>query len=295
MSGMADLITHLKTGATTTCRTWSVTRRDGKVYGFTDHDLDLEFEGVIFKANSGLTAGTLQKTTGFAVDNTEVVGALSDAAISEVDLRAGRFDGAEVVNWLVNWKNSEQRSLRFRGNFGEIRLSNGSFTVELRGLTELLNQSRGRVYQPACPAVLGDKECRIDLSLPTRSVETVIKQIGKPTEYFVPSQPEFAERWFELGRVRIKSGRAEGMIAVVHSDLERDGFRRIELLTEFDLLPEIGDAIQIQAGCDKAAVTCRGKFNNFVNFRGFPHVPSSDWIASYPVASQKNDGGSRQK
>ena len=60
-----DLLAHLKTGATTTCQAWQVTRQDGKSYGFTDHDLDLEFDGIIFKANSGLTAGALQKSTGF--------------------------------------------------------------------------------------------------------------------------------------------------------------------------------------------------------------------------------------
>ena len=90
MDAKAELISHLATGATTTCRAWAVTRRDGKSYGFTDHDLDLEFDGALFKANSGLTAGALQRTTGLAVDNTEVVGSLSDAAISETDLLAER-------------------------------------------------------------------------------------------------------------------------------------------------------------------------------------------------------------
>jgi uncharacterized phage protein (TIGR02218 family) len=295
MTAKSELIAHLKTGATTTCRAWAVTRRDGLVYGFTDHDRDLSFDGISFKANSGLTAGALQQTTGLAVDNTEVIGSLRDDAISETDLLSGRFDGADVVTWLVNWRNTDQRSIRFRGRFGEIRLSGGSFRVELRGLTDQLNQARGRVYQAACPAVLGDQECQVDLSLPSLSVETVIKRIGRSGEYFLPSQPGFDDRWFDFGRVRIQTGAAEGMIAVVRRDAEKDGFRRIELMADFDLLPEVGDAILLYAGCDKQANTCRVKFNNFMNFRGFPHVPSSDWMASYPVSTQVNDGSSRLK
>ena len=295
MSAKTELISHLQTGTTTTCHTWQVKRKDGRAFGFTDHDMDLTFDGILFKANSGLTAGALQQTTGLAVDNTEVIGSLNDAAISETDLLAGRFDGAEVVTWLVNWQNPDQRMIRFRGTFGEINLSNGSFRVELRGLTEALNQSRGRVFQATCSAVVGDGECRFDLGQPNFMVETAIKKTGKKGEYFLPSQQGFPDRWFEWGRARVVSGPAQGLIAVVRFDQEAGGFRRIELMVDFDLVPEVGDLVLLQAGCDKTATTCRTKFNNHLNFRGFPHIPSSDWIASYPVSSQKNDGGSRLK
>lgn len=295
MSAKSELIAHLETGATTACRAWKVTRRDGLAYGFTDHDMDLEFDGIQFKANSGLTAGALQQSTGLAVDNTEVIGSLSDAVISETDLLVGRFDGAEVVTWLVNWQNVDQRVIRFRGTFGEIQLSNGTFRVELRGLTETLNQARGRVYQPTCPAVLGDGECRIDLSQPVFSVQVAIKSIGTSGDYFLPSQQGFPDRWFEWGRARMMSGPAEGLVAMIRLDQEVGPLRRIVLMVGFGLAPEIGDTILLQAGCDKLATTCRAKFSNFLNFRGFPHVPGTDWMASYPVSTQKNDGGSRLK
>ena len=295
MSINPELVAHLQTGATTTCRAWRVTRRDGKVFGFTDHDMDLEFEGTLFKADSGLTAGALQKSTGFSVDNTEVTGSLSDAAISESDLTVGRFDGAEVVIWLLNWRDVEQRTIRFRGTFGEIRVANGTFRVELRGLTDTLSQTRGRVYHPACSAILGDKECRFDLNQAEFTIDAVIKKIGKKGEYFLPSQDGIPDRWFEWGRVRVLTGVAEGLLAVVRVDQNSGDFRRIELMVDFELAPEPGDEIQLQAGCDKMAGTCRTKFSNFLNFRGFPHIPGNDWMASYPISTQRNDGGSRLK
>lgn len=114
------LFAHLATGSTTTCRAWKVLRRDGVAYGFTDHDRDLSFDAMVFKASSGMTARALQAATGLAVDNSEAVGALSDAAITEADLMAGRFDGAEVRSWLVNWQDVDQRIALFHGSFGEI-------------------------------------------------------------------------------------------------------------------------------------------------------------------------------
>lgn len=295
MSAKDELIAHLATGATTTCRAWQVTRKDGKIFGFTDHDRELAFEGTQFKADSGLTASSLQQSTGMAVDNTEVVGALSNNAISEIDIKAGRFDGARVVIWLVNWQNVEEKIVRFRGTFGEIQWSDGQFRVELRGLTEGLNQTRGRVYQATCPAILGDSECRIVLDQPAYSLETTIKRIGKRGEYFLPSQLAFSDRWFELGRVQLLSGIAEGLVAAIRIDQEDQGYRRIELMADFEIAPEVGDSILLRAGCDKLAATCRTKFGNFLNFRGFPHVPGTDWMASYPVATQVNNGSSRFK
>ena len=53
-----------------------------------------------------------------------------------------------------------------------------------------------------------------------------------------------------------------------------------------------GDLVRLEAGCDKRAVTCRDKFSNFMNFRGFPHVSGEDWLVSYPVQGGAHDGGS---
>ena len=295
MSRKDALIAHLKTGAATTCNVWLVVRKDGKTFGFTDHDNDLEFDEVTFKANTGLTAGAVQMSTGMSVDNTEVSGALTDDGITESDLAAGRFDGAMVTTWLVNWKNLDERTIRFRGSFGEIQRSSGAFKVELRGLSEGLNQQKGRIYQPNCCAILGDDECRFDLNQPGYSMEATIVSLAGRGEYHFQNQSNFPPKWFERGGATIITGRAKGIRGVVKFDREIEALRAITFWVDFDLSPEIGDLIKFEAGCDKLADTCRSKFANFLNFRGFPDIPGTDWVASYPVANQRNDGGSWQK
>ena len=116
---------HLATGVTGVARCWRLTRRDGVVHGFTDHDRDLGFDGTIFLAGTGLSAAALSQSTGLAVDNSEAVGALSDVSVTEADIVAGRFDGAEVEAWLVEWANPENRVMQFRGSIGEISRSGG--------------------------------------------------------------------------------------------------------------------------------------------------------------------------
>ena len=292
MAGAAGLFAHLATGATTVCRAWAVARRDGVVYGFTDHDRDFAFDGISFLASTGLTARALQQTTGLSVDNTEALGALSDASVTEADLLAGRFDGAEVRAWLVNWAALDDRILQFRGTFGEVSRGGGAFQAELRGLTEGLNQPQGQTYQRSCAAVLGDGKCRFDLSLPGYFAELPVEAVFEQRVFRFASFAGFDDRWFERGRVVGISGVAKGLIGVVKNDRISGIGREIELWQSLGSDLVAGDVIRIEAGCDKRATTCRVKFGNFANFRGFPHIPGEDWLTSYPVSSRANQGRS---
>lgn len=292
MSGRDDLLAHLATGTTTVCQCWAVTRRDGVQLGFTDHDRDLVIDGLTYKAASGMTARALQQSTGLAVDNTEAVGALNDASVSEADLLAGRFDGAEVLNLMVNWQDVSQCIVQFRGFFGEVTRSAGGFKAELRGLSEALNQVQGLAYQKTCPAVLGDNGCKFDLNQTGFSAEVAIAAIDSPGVYRIAALTGIVEGWFNRGRVRVLTGAAAGIVGVVKFDKVEVTSRRLELWVDFARAPAVGDTIRLEAGCDKVARTCQGKFNNFINFRGFPHIPGEDWLTSYPVSGKNNDGGS---
>ena len=45
------------------------------------------------------------------------------------------------------------------------------------------------------------------------------------------------------------------------------------------------------AGCDKTFATCKAKFDNALNFRGFPHLPGNDAAYAYVVDGGVFDGG----
>lgn len=283
---------HLASGNTTTCRAWMLVRRDGTTYGFTDHDLDLTFEGVTFKADTGLTAQALEQTTGLSVDNTETLGALSSIAVSETDIEAGRFDGATVKAWLVNWANTDERAVQFNGKLGEITRVAGGFRAELRGLTELLNTPQGRVYHAACSAVLGGTGCNVDLSAAGYSTEVTVETVTDAQEFTFAALTEFDDRWFERGRLVVLSGEAAGLVGVIKNDRLTNDARTVQLWAPIRGAIAVGDTIRLEAGCDKRAETCRLKFDNFNNFRGFPHIPGDDWVTTYPSSSDDNDGAS---
>jgi uncharacterized phage protein (TIGR02218 family) len=289
-SGLFD---HLAEGTTTVARAWRVTRKDGRVFGFTDHDRDLMIGGVMHRAGSGLTARALQMTTGLSVDNTEVAGLLSDLALREEDLAAGRFDGAVVEAFLVDWSDPTVFQPIFRGTIGEVGWQGASFRAELRGVSEALNQPIGYAYTRQCSAVLGDARCRFDLLQPGYFADRVLETIEEAGRILSFSGfTGFEDRWFEGGRLEVRSGAAEGLSAMIKVDRLAGGIRRIELWQSIRAPMQAGDEVRLLAGCDRTAATCRSKFANFLNFRGFPHIPGDDWITSYPRPGQPADGGS---
>ncbi len=158
------LAAHLDGEATTTCHCWRVTRRDGPVLGFTDHDHDLAFDDTVFQAATGFAASEAVGMSGLAASADEVSGGFSSAAISEEDLAAGRFDGARVELFLVNWAAPDENQLLNMREIGEVVRAGGQFRAELRSIAHRLSQPQGRVYNRRCDASLGDLRCGLDLA-----------------------------------------------------------------------------------------------------------------------------------
>lgn len=289
-----QLQARLDGGATTLCRCWRVDRRDGLTLGFTDHDRDLEFDGLLFRAGSGMNASALQTAAGLSVDNAQASGALSHAAISEVDVAGGRYDNARIRHWLVDWSRPDLRLLMFAGTFGEIRRLDRVFEVELRGLAEPLNRPVGRSILRTCDRRLGDARCGFETGAPGFSGEGTVIEGGAPGSLLALGLVGFAEGWFTHGILTWLSGNNVGDDLAIKLDRVRPAGRELWLWQAPGFPVSAGDRFRVVAGCDKSAATCREKFGNLLNFRGFPHLPGDDWVTAYPTDGAVHDGSSQQ-
>jgi uncharacterized phage protein (TIGR02218 family) len=281
---------HLESGETTLCLCWRLTRKDGAALGFTDHDRTLAFEGTEFAPLSGFDAGAASARLGAEVDTSEVAGLLDDERITTRDLELGRYESAVIETYLVNWQDPTQRHLRCRDTIGEITERDGVFRAELRSPHAVLNQVNGRVYQRGCDADLGDGRCGIDLSDPERHrVATVTTVLGG--HYLrVAGLEDRPESWSVHGRAEWLTGERAGLVDRIAQQDRDDGGDTIA--TDADLLGSVapGDTVRIFEGCDRSFSTCRNRFANAVNFRGFPHIPGGDFILRYPREGSRFDG-----
>lgn len=277
-------------GATTLATCWIIRRRDGEALGFTDHDRRLAIDGVDCAPQAGLSPSEVSVQFGMNVDTTDVAGALSDDTLREADLAAGRFDAATIDTWLVDWSEPDLHVLLGRALLGEVTREGAAFKAELRSITDALAQESGRVMAAHCSADLGDARCKVALASSTFTGAGQVGALIATSAFTVTGLEAFSPGWFTAGRLVWTSGAnlTLGSEVKLH---EADGVVRISL---WQAMPEPiapGDAFTISAGCDKRFATCRDRFGNAANFRGFPHIPGNDFLMHYPVNGEPGNTG----
>ncbi|HQZ12749.1 MAG TPA: DUF2163 domain-containing protein [Devosia sp.] len=281
---------HVESGATTLATCWRIERGDGVVLGFTDHDVGLAFGGVTFEPAHGLDGGEAAQKLGPQVDTSEVVGVLHSAAIAEADILLGRYDGALVETWRVNWRDVGVRHLVRRASIGEIVREDGVFRAELRSGQHALNQPKGRVYQGLCDAVLGDARCGVDLGDPAFRASASVIEVRDRFRLAVDGLEGFEAGWFALGGAEWANGKRAVLVDRVVSHTRIGGVDVLGFAQPVGDWVVAGDDFVVTAGCDRRFATCRTKFENGVSFRGFPHIPGSDFVLRYPRPGDALDG-----
>jgi uncharacterized phage protein (TIGR02218 family) len=280
---------HLDGGATTLCWCWKLVRGDGAVQGFTDHDRDLAFGGTLYQAASGFTASEVQSSLGLSVDNLALAGALSAATLNEADLAAGLYDNAALEIWRVNWADAAQRVLMRSGSLGEVTRSGGAFSAEIRGLAQALNQPVGRAFGPLCDAELGDARCGLAITAAAGVVVTAVDS----RRFTVSGLDAFASADLTGGVMAFTSGANAGRGGEIKRHGASGGIVSIELWQSLSEAVAVDDGFTVTPGCDKTFSTCRARFANAANFRGFPYMPGNDAVLATPATGQVLNGQSR--
>ena len=285
----SSLRVHLQEEGTTLCFCWKLTRRDGQVLGFTDHDTALVVAGTRYEARSGFTASALESSVGLSVDNMEAYGALRSGGLEETKLSAGFYDNAAVEIYRVNWADTRQYVLLKKGSLGEVRRTQDSFVAEVRSLAQNLNQPSGRLFQYACDADLGDARCGVNLNASRWRGKGFVSKVVSENTIEVSGLSAFEEGWFTHGSASF-SGRS-GFLYEVRKHLKSGANAVLKFWEAPQQTP--GTAFEVRAGCDKQFFTCHHRFNNRHNYRGFPHMPGNDFVQAYARRDMINDGGSR--
>ncbi len=269
-----ELAERLASPVTSLVLCWRIVRLDGVAMGFTSHDRDLVIDGMTYRAAPGLLSSAVALSDGLEADTMEMSGALSAAGLTGAELSAGRYDGARLRLFMVDWERPDIGMLPLsRGTLGNVAQSDQAFTVELRGPAEVLEQPVLELTSPECRAMLGDRRCRVDLIPLSR--ETSIAAATDDSVTVTQAAPG-SDR-YGYGRLRVLDGPAAGLDAAIASSAGLV----MTLRQPLAVMPAIGDRVMIREGCDKRFATCRARFGNGDNFRGEPHLPGADLLTRY--------------
>lgn len=277
----ADLLAHLQGETTTLCTLWRLTRRDGTVLGFTDHDTDLNVSAIVYAAATGYTRSAITSNSTLAVDNLDIEGLLASGAIDADDIRAGLYDWAELLVSLVNYANVSQGTIILRrGTLGEFTLRNGVFVTELRGLSQSLARNFISVYTADCRADLGDSLCKVNMASHTETGDVTGSITTQRRVFNAAITGSRPAGYFNGGLLTWTGGANLGSAQEVKT--VASGTVTLYLPSGEDIA--LTDTFSIQAGCDKSHTTCHTKFANIANNRSFPFIPGADQIRKVPDA-----------
>ena len=262
---------------TTSCYAWRLERMDGVTLGFVSHDRDLVIDNLLYRAAPGMVPSTIALSDSLEMDSVDIEGVMTDQAIAEQDLVAGRWNGARLHIYLVNWESPEDEPLHLiSGEFGEITRAGDAFQVEMLGSTSFLDEAIAPLTSPTCRARLGDRSCKVSLTAHQSEVE--VAELTDMEIIFSDLQGQAGQ--YIYGELRWLSGTNRGLSFAIISG-EGESIRLADQPTQ---PVSIGDRALLTAGCDKNFATCRDRFQNSINFRGEPYLPGNDLLTRYPGA-----------
>lgn len=256
---------------------WRIDRRDGVTIGLTGHDHDLWIDGLHYRAAPGLTPSAILRGDGLDADLMEASGALTSEAIGEHDLLGGRWDGARVSAFAVDWADRTASVPLGEGTIGAVQLGEGGFSAELRGIGASLDRPVAEETSPDCRATLGDRRCRVAMA-GRRRFARVTGWDGAVMLTLDTAEP--SANAYGQGRLVWFGGANAGLETVI----ARSDGKEIWLSAAPSFAIEGRPLIELVEGCDKRLDTCLSRFGNVVNFRGEPFLPGIDLLTRYPGA-----------
>lgn len=254
---------------------WLLHRADGVALGFTSHDRDVAIDGLVLRSSPGMAPTTITESLGLEYDGLELKAALTADAISNNDLMAGRWDGAQLQVFLFDWTDPDagMRPLA-HGELGAVSLGDEGFTAELIGPTRQLDKAVVPATSPGCRARFCDAACglsgarfqHIGLVLADGAIVTCDGEWPVPADNLVHG----SLRW--LG----------GANCGLTSDIIAASDTHVELAQAPYFAVEMPVRVALFEGCDKRLGTCATRFGNVLNFRGEPYLPGNDLLTRFP-------------
>lgn len=263
---------------------WKITRVDGTVYRFTSHDRRLLFRGEAYTPCGSLSSSALQLSAELgSTDNVDLSGLIFPGGVTEADLWAGKFTGAEVEIWRASWAGAGARLIA-AGTCGSLQIEDTSYKFEIVTAGEKLTQRPIlRPVMPTCRWQTYSTECTVveadftETGAVTGVTDENLFQMSRRRVFTDTSRVEAAD-YFTLGKLTWTSGNNNG----ISVDVKDFGSGQFILAGPMPRDIEIGDTYSVTAGDDQTAETCDTKFNNKINFGGFEHLRGSDDLNKRP-------------
>lgn len=259
---------------TTAAFNWILQRPDGVGFATTSHDRRQLLGSMTLDADMDLRPSELLVTDQMYGSHLGLDGGLSSPALTADDLVAGRWNGSTVQLLASDWMQDGEAIPLCDGELGRVAVDGGKLSMSVDILPAATRRPPCIQTSPECRAVLGDRQCRIDMRKRSMRVH-VLAADGETLTIDVEGGERFA-----MGRLRWISGANCGLEQII---LSTSGSTLILQSSPVHMARQ-GDRAILREGCDGRRTTCSDRFQNILNFRGEPDLPGSEILLRFPGA-----------
>jgi uncharacterized phage protein (TIGR02218 family) len=256
--------------------------KNGTTLRYCDASSNVTFGGQTWlSAPAGLTRSKIRWTTGVEVDtldidfqsDTSIVVAGTPLLAAAVN---GLFDNCRVTLsrlFMADWSTPVDTLLLFQGNTAPAEILRGAVHLTIKSDLERLNvMIPPNVYQSSCLHSLYSPGCTVKVA--TYRVAGTVASVT--TDGGIVTTLGQADKYFQMGAIKFTSGRNVGLVRTVKSYTGSTVYPT----KAFPYPIANGDAFTITPGCDKLqGGDCLNKYNNVINFKGFPYIPVPETAA----------------
>lgn len=241
------------------------------------YDLTMS-NGTVYQSGSGYDVTEITASSNFSPSAIDLEGFVGFAGVTRDIIASGVFDGARAYVFACDFLSPvEDYEPLLMAILGKTTIEDDRYIIEQMSVVDVLNQSVGRVVGASCDKVFGGQEfagCKKNLVALT--VTGTLTAVSNGSSFTDSSRTEAAD-WFGLGTIVFTSGANAGLKA---QEIKSFAGGVITTYEPFYYTPQIGDAYSMVPGCRKTLDACRDKYNNVLNFGGFPFKPPTSVYAS---------------
>lgn len=302
-----------------------VLREERGTFRFTEHNKPLIVDNQTYTPIDSVSADAAISEANLRSSNTAVRGVISSTMITEKMLREGAFNSADVTEFVVDWRYPFAGKMRImKYQIGSVKWNDALkvFETDLLSKSERLKNKVGELYGRTCRWNFGDSNCDPSGTLlgqwtRNATITQVINQakysvFNNATNNYTYTGGAVSAGMFIDGTLEWLTGLNAGLKFTVKKNEQEifagnpnNSYARIELHLPAPSEVQVGDTFSVVAGCNKISGVdmfgnppseeieesqlgnCKYKFDNLINFGGFPFMPTNDRLYMTPFARLK--------
>lgn len=282
MPPSAAMLSHLSGNVTSLVQIWSMIAADSTEARYCAHTRNLTFDSETYTA-APVEPTRFSETFGVQEANHIEVFGVFDSVVTEADVQGGKWRNAQMVSEYVVYDLATGAASatvtdsikKIRGQAGKFSINNGTFRVELKSLSDRLQQDIGSLTSPLdrnrSPEALG-------VSMGPFTFARTVTGTPPDRRNFTVTGTTFADEYLKYGRVEWSTGANAGL----KMEIKNNVGNVIELQLPMRSAIVAGDTMNLFAGYNSTRDQARDKFAMAINFDGEPDLPGIKSVLSYP-------------